>query len=128
MRMRPTRLWPRLIAAAALAVAAITGVSACTSSAQASSSSSPATGQHVAASDFCTAMKTPGTVVLDVLTPAECARGHLPAGQNINIKGSDFVNRIAGLDKNATYAVYCHSGNRSGLALEQMTAAGFTHV
>jgi rhodanese-related sulfurtransferase len=106
-------------------VAAITGVSACTSSAPASSSSSPATGQHVA-SDFSTAMKTPGTVVLDVLTPAECARVHLPAGQNI--KGSDFANRIASLDKNATYAVYCHSGNRSGLALEQMTAAGFTHV
>jgi phage shock protein E len=128
MRMRPTRLWPRLIAAAALAVAAITGVSACTSSAPASSSSSPATGQHVAASDFSTAMKTPGTVVLDVRAPAECASGHLPAGQNINIKGSDFANRIAGLDKNATYAVYCHSGNRSGVALEQMTAAGFTHV
>jgi phage shock protein E len=128
MRMRPTRLWPRLIAAAALAVAAITGVGACTSSAPASSSSSPATGQHVAASDFSTAMKTPGTVVLDVRTPAECASGHLPAGQNINIKGSDFANRIAGLDKNATYAVYCHSGDRSGLALEQMTAAGFTHV
>ena len=128
MRMRPTRLWPRLIAAAALAVAAITGVSACTSSAPASSSSSPATGQHVAASDFSTAMKTPSTVVLDVRTPAESASGHLPAGQNINIKGSDFVNRIAGLDKNATYAVYCRSGNRSGTALAQMSAAGFTHV
>ncbi|HEY5247692.1 MAG TPA: rhodanese-like domain-containing protein, partial [Dermatophilaceae bacterium] len=32
------------------------------------------------------------------------------------------------LDKNATYAVYCHSGNRSGAALEQMAAAGFTHL
>ena len=128
MRMRPTRLWPRLIAAAALAVAAITGVSACTSSAPASSSSSPATGQHVAASDFSTAMKTPGTVVLDVRTPAEYASGHHPAARRINIEGSDFANRIAGLDKNATYAVYRHSGNRSRVALEQMTAAGFTHV
>jgi phage shock protein E len=38
------------------------------------------------------------------------------------------ANQIAALDKNATYAVYCRSGNRSGTALEQMTAAGFTHV
>jgi rhodanese-related sulfurtransferase len=30
--------------------------------------------------------------------------------------------------KNATYGAYCRSGNRSGTALEQMTAAGFTHV
>jgi len=36
--------------------------------------------------------------------------------------------QIASLDKNATYAVYCHSGNRSGAALEQMAAAGFTHL
>jgi phage shock protein E len=43
-------------------------------------------------------------------------------------KGSGFAAWIAALDKNTTYAVYCHSGNRSGTALEQMTAAGFTHV
>ena len=73
-------------------------------------------------------MKTPGTVVRHVRTPAEYASGHLPAARRINIEGSDFANRIAGLDQNATYAVYCHSGNRSRVALEQMTAAGFTHV
>jgi phage shock protein E len=69
-----------------------------------------------------------GTIVLDVRTPAEYASGHLPAAQNIDIEGSDFVTGIASLDKNAAYAVYCRSGNRSGAALEQMTAAGFTHV
>ena len=82
----------------------------------------------MAASDFSTAMKTPGTIVLDVRTPAEYASGHLPQAQNIDIEGSDFATRIAALDKNATYAVYCHSGNRSGAALEQMAAADFTHV
>ena len=51
-----------------------------------------------------------------------------PAAQNIDIEGADFATRIAALDKNATYAVYCRSGNRSGTALEQMSAAGFTHV
>jgi len=128
MRIHPTRSWSRGIAAAALAVVAITGVSACSSSAPASSSTSPATAQHVAASDFSTAMKAPGTIVVDVRTPAEYAGGHLTQAQNIDIESSDFATRIAALDKNATYAVYCRSGNRSGTALEQMTAAGFTHV
>jgi len=82
----------------------------------------------MAASDFSTAMKAPGTVVLDVRTPAEYASGHLPAAKNIDIEGPDFAAGIGALDKNATYAVYCRSGNRSGTALEQMTAAGFTHV
>ena len=40
----------------------------------------------------------------------------------------DFAAGIAALDKSATYALYCRSGNRSGKAMEQMAAAGFTHV
>src|SRR5664280_2422043 len=81
MRTNPTRSWSRRLAAAVLAITAMvaaTGVSACSSSAPADSSASPATGQHVAASDFATAMKAPGTIVLDVRTPAEYASGHLP--------------------------------------------------
>jgi phage shock protein E len=127
MRMHLTRPWSRRIAAAALAFA-ITALSACSSSAPASSSTSPPTGQHVAASDFSTAMNQPGTIVIDVRTPAEYASGHLPRAQNIDIEGSDFATRIAALDKNATYAVYCHSGNRSNAALQQMAAADFTHI
>jgi rhodanese-related sulfurtransferase len=128
MQMHPTKSWSRRIAAAALAVTATTGMSACSSDTPASSPASSATGQHMAGRDFSTAMKAPGTIVLDVRTPAEYARGHLAHAQNIDIEASDFANQIAALDKNATYAVYCRSGNRSGTALEQMTTAGFTHV
>lgn len=80
------------------------------------------------ARDFSTAKKVPGTIVLDVRTPAEYSSGHLPRARNIDIEGADFANQIAALDKNATYAVYCRSGNRSGTALQEMTAAGFSHV
>jgi len=128
MQLHPARSWSRRIAATVLAVAAITGMSACSSTTPASSPASSAAGQHMAASDFSTAMKQPGTIVLDVRTPAEYASGHLAQAKNIDIEASSFTNQIAALDKNATYAVYCHSGNRSGTALEQMTAAGFTHV
>ena len=128
MRMHLTRSWSRRMAATALAVAAITGVSACSSSTPMSGSSSQGTSQHMSASDFATAMKAPGTIVLDVRTPAEFSTGHLPAAQNVDFEGTDFATRIAALDKTATYAVYCQSGNRSGKAMEQMAAAGFTHV
>ena len=128
MRMHLTRSWSRRIAAGSMVVVAITGISACSSSAPASSSTSRATGRHMAASDFSTALKEPGTIVVDVRTPAEFASGHLPQAKNIDIEAADFATRIAALDKNATYAVYCHSGNRSGAALEQMAGVGFTHL
>ncbi len=128
MRMHPTRSWVRRLAAAAMAVAALTAVSACSSSSPMSGTTSQATSQHMAASDFATAMKAPGTIVLDVRTPAEFSTGHLPAAKNVDFEGADFAAGIAALDKSATYALYCRSGNRSGKAMEQMAAAGFTHV
>lgn len=82
----------------------------------------------MAASDFSSALKAPGTIVLDVRTPAEFANGHLAQAQNIDLNGSDFATRIAALDKKATYAVYCKSGKRSVAAMAQMTAAGLTQV
>jgi phage shock protein E len=131
MQRHPPRSWSRRMATAVLAISAIvaiTPLSACSTDTPASSSTSPAAGQHLAASDFSTAMKHPGTIVLDVRTPTEFASGHLPQAQNNDIEAADFATRIAALDKNATYAVYCRSGNRSGTALELMTAADFSHV
>lgn len=128
MRIHLIQTWSRPIAAAALAVAAVTGISACSSSEPTGSSATQATGQHLAASDFSAALSEPGTIVLDVRTPAEFASGHLPQAKNIDIEGPDFATQIAALDKSAKYAVYCRSGNRSGTALEQMAAAGFTHA
>jgi rhodanese-related sulfurtransferase len=131
MHMHPARSWSHRIAVTALAISAmfaVTSLSACSSDTATTSSASPATGQHVAASDFATALKAPGTIVLDVRTPAEFNAGHLPQAQLVDIEAPDFATKIAALDKNATYAVYCRTGNRSGTALEQMSAAGFTHV
>ena len=87
-----------------------------------------ASGRHMSAPDFSNAVDKPSTIVLDVRTPAEYATGHLSGAENIDLQGADFATRIATLDKKATYAVYCHSGRRSGDALEQMAADGFTQV
>ena len=128
MRMHLTRSWSTRMAVGAMAVAAIIGVSGCSSSDPTGSSASQSTDQHMTASDFSTAMAKPGTIMLDVRTPAEYASGHLPQAQNIDIETGDFATKIASLDKNAKYAVYCRSGNRSGAALEQMAGVGFTHL
>ena len=135
MPLHLTPSWSHRTAVGALTVVAITGISACGSGAPAGSPASQskaaapsAAVKHLPASEFTTALKKPGTIVLDVRTPAEYASGHLPKAQNIDIKGADFATKIAALDKKATYAVYCQSGKRSSAALEQMTAAGYTQV
>ena len=77
---------------------------------------------------FLSTAKQQGVVVVDVRTPSEYAAGHVDGAINIDVEGGSFDAEIAKLDKNATYAVYCHSGRRSGLATDAMAKAGFTHV
>jgi rhodanese-related sulfurtransferase len=85
----------------------------------------PAAGASLSPSDFAAAAKRPGTVLLDVRTPAEFAEGHLPGAVNLDVESAGFLDGLAGLDKAATYAVYCRSGNRSKVALTAMAGAGF---
>jgi rhodanese-related sulfurtransferase len=67
-----------------------------------------------------------GTMVIDVRTPEEFAGGHLDGAVNMNLQSPAFASQLAGLDPSADYLVYCRSGNRSGQAIDQMRAAGFT--
>jgi len=82
----------------------------------------------VSPAEFQNLTQQPGVVVLDVRTPAEFGQGHLPDAINMDVESADFPAQIAALDKNATYAVYCRSANRSKVAMEQMSAAGFENV
>ena len=72
--------------------------------------------------------ETPNAVVIDVRTAAEARSGSIKGAVNIDIMSMDFQQKIAKLDKNKTYFVYCRSGNRSGQACRMMGDAGFTHV
>jgi len=67
-------------------------------------------------------------VVVDVRTPTEYAAGHIAGAQNIDVEASDFASRISSLDKKGAYLVYCRSGRRSAIAVDQMAAAGFTDI
>jgi rhodanese-related sulfurtransferase len=79
-------------------------------------------------SEFSTKVAEAGVITLDVRTPGEFAEGHIEGARLIDFQSGNFENEIAALDKNATYAVYCRSGNRSGQAVKVMQDAGFTNV
>ncbi len=125
---------------AALALAAILAATLVTSgcsgngdstvavSAGPTAAAAPADGAKIAAADFAAALKRPGTTIIDVRTVQEFTQGHLPGAVNIDVSSPAFTTQIAGLDPSAPYAVYCHSGNRSGVAVDAMTGQGFTNA
>jgi thioredoxin 1 len=85
--------------------------------------------QQVKLADFETQLKaTPNAQVLDVRTASEFAGGHLPDAQNINVKESDFEQKIQALDKSLPVFVYCLSGGRSKIAHELLAKNGFPNI
>jgi phage shock protein E len=70
----------------------------------------------------------PGLVVLDVRTPAEYEEGHLPGATLVDLNAPDFADRLAELDPDVPYLLYCRSGNRSAQARAMMEQLGFADV
>ena len=138
-RPAPAPRSARATRAFALAAAAVFSMSfvatGCSSSAGTGSGSlaaatpaaaAPASGATLSASEFAAAMARPGTVILDVRTPAEFASGHLAGAKNVDFEAAGFRDAIKALAKDVPYAVYCRSGNRSAQALAVMKELGFT--
>lgn len=69
-----------------------------------------------------------GLVVLDIRTPDEFSAGHIEGAVNVDYYEPDFRAQLDALDKNAPYAVYCRSGNRSSDARSIMAELGFREV
>lgn len=70
----------------------------------------------------------PDAIVLDIRTPEEFATGWIPGAINIDFYAADFGTRLRQLDRDATYVVYCRSGNRTGQALDTFRQLGFASV
>ena len=70
----------------------------------------------------------PDFIILDVRTPSEFHDGHIEGGLSIDVNQPSFSEELEQLDRNATYLVYCRSGNRSRTALAVMDDLGFTRV
>ncbi len=122
------------VALVALVAVSLTGCSGSTGPGStglatvAAAASAPANGAEVDAATFAAAMKRPGTVVLDVRTPAEFAEGHLAGAINLDVNAADFRAKVGAMAKDVPYAVYCRSGNRSATALAIMKGLGFTQT
>ena len=86
----------------------------------------------VTADDFSLALELQrsegGGILLDVRTPEEYADGNAPTSVNIDFYDGDFQSKISALNRDETYFLYCHSGNRSGRTLRIMKNLGFHHV
>lgn len=68
---------------------------------------------------------TPGAVLLDVRTAGEFAGGTIPGSKNVDFLSPSFAQKVAKMDKDKTYFLFCRSGNRSGQACKVMHQMGF---
>ena len=75
-----------------------------------------------------TAMADTDMIWIDVRSADEFNSGHLEGA--INIVHTDIVNGVnnAGFAKDAHIMLYCRSGNRSGMATQDLLNAGWTNV
>jgi rhodanese-related sulfurtransferase len=67
-------------------------------------------------------------VVLDVRTPEEFAKGHIPGAINVDFNAPDFQKKVAELDKSKTYLVHCAGGVRSAKACTVMDKITFPNI
>ncbi len=67
-------------------------------------------------------------LLLDVRTPGEFDEGHLKGAINLDFYSEDFRDRLAELDPEYTYLVYCRSGNRSAMTVSIMEEMGINRA
>lgn len=69
-----------------------------------------------------------GSIVLDVRSPEEFAKGHIPGALNIDLHAPGFASKVAEFDKSKPILVTCHAGSRGAIASAQLADLGFTTV
>ena len=77
---------------------------------------------------FKAKMNEENTIVLDVRTPEETAQGVIEGAIELDVKAPDFAEKVAQLDKDKSYLVYCRSGRRSVTACNIMAEEGFSDL
>ncbi|MEP3891113.1 MAG: rhodanese-like domain-containing protein [Hellea sp.] len=70
----------------------------------------------------------PESVVLDIRTPKEVAKGHIEGAVFADFYADDFAERLTRLDKETHYVVHCGSGGRSTKALSTLEELGFINI
>lgn len=96
---------------------------ACSDSEEIADPAGAETVDTAAADDSAAGLPSTRTVI-DVRTPDEFAAGHVEGALLIDVSAPDFAERIAELDPEGEYLVYCRSGNRSAQAVATMRDTG----
>ena len=84
--------------------------------------------KEVGAADFEKRRAKSKTVVLDVRSPEEFAKGHIPGAINADINSPGFAAKAAQLDKKQTILVNCHAGSRGAIASAELARLGFKTI
>jgi rhodanese-related sulfurtransferase len=82
--------------------------------------------KNVDVAQFDKLYETKKYIVLDVRTPEEFGRGHIPGAVNIDVQSPEFEKKMAAMDKDKTYLVHCASGVRSVRACDKLEKMKFT--
>lgn len=69
-----------------------------------------------------------GGVILDVRTPQEVSKGHIPNASTINFYDADFAQKAQLIQKDKAVYVYCRSGGRSAKAARILSQQGQAKV
>lgn len=67
-------------------------------------------------------------ILLDVRTPEEYAKGHIPGARLLPLDEIAEKAKTVLPDTSAPVLVYCHSGRRSALAARTLTILGYTDI
>ena len=132
---RPTRPVLAAVAAALL----LLGAAACSDdddagaaapAAETSGTAVSAAGVRVVSPDEAATLLAadPAPSVIDVRTPEEFEEGHIEGAVLIDVTSPDFAERVAELDRDQPYVLYCRSGNRSVTARQVLADLGFADV
>jgi rhodanese-related sulfurtransferase len=71
---------------------------------------------------------TKGEQLIDICTPQEFEKSHIPGAKNIDVNSSDFRIAIKELDKTKPVLIYCKAGGRCKSALTVFKEEGFKNV
>ena len=84
--------------------------------------------KEIAAADYEKRRARGKAVVLDVRSPEEFAKGHVPGAVNIDINAPGFAEQVARFDKSKPILVNCHAGSRGAVASAALAQLGFKAV
>ena len=84
--------------------------------------------KEVAAADYEKRRTRGKAVVLDVRSPEEFAKAHVPGAVNIDINAPGFAEQVSRFDKSKPILVNCHAGSRGAIASAALARLGFKTV